>query len=377
MSEKAARAPLPPVSAPAPASAGGDVVVSAAWRPRRPFADVGMPRPGNGKLLLVAIGAGLLGGMAAESYGLVAPFDVAWLLLILGSLVVAHSWDENYGDSKVELFSSFRRAWGHLVQDTKMQLVGVCQAFFESSMYTFVFMWTPVLEEVNNTGAPIPHGFAFAIFMVCCMIGSNCVKMLNRWKPPREYMVIVFGVAALSLTPLALKMGFGASFGGFCLFEWCCGVYFPTWSQLRSEVVPEQSRSAVMNIFRVPLNLIVVAMMGNIDKLDHHQVFTVSVTGLTAAMLAMRRLSRLIHAEDVALEAEHDTLGNSKTQPAQDKPAVAANEPTAEQALLTELWASRRSTLGRGQTAYQLETSQEDDPGLLQLLGGDTVAKEL
>ena len=79
-------------------------------------------------------------------------------------------------------------------------------------------------------------------------------------------MVIVFGVAALSLTPLALKMGFGAAFGGFCLFEWCCGVYFPTWSQLRSEVVPEQSRSAVMNIFRVPLNLIVVAMMGNIDR---------------------------------------------------------------------------------------------------------------
>ena len=43
-----------------------------------------------------------------------------------------------------------------------------------------------VLEEANTTGAALPHGVIFAIFMICCMIGSQSVKPLTRWKPPRS-----------------------------------------------------------------------------------------------------------------------------------------------------------------------------------------------
>jgi len=72
------------------------------------------------------------------------------------------------------------------------------------SMYTFVFMWTPQLEETNITGAKLPYGTVFACFMVSCMIGSTCVGILGRWKPAREYMVYVFLLAGLSLFPAAV-----------------------------------------------------------------------------------------------------------------------------------------------------------------------------
>ena len=71
-------------------------------------------------------------------------------------------------------------------------------------MYTFVFMWTPQLEETNITGAKLPYGTVFACFMVSCMIGSTCVGILGRWKPAREYMVYVFLLAGLSLFPAAV-----------------------------------------------------------------------------------------------------------------------------------------------------------------------------
>ena len=45
-------------------------------------------------------------------------------------------------------------------------LVGISQSLFEGSMYTFVFMWTPQLEETNPTGDTLPYGTVFAIFMV-------------------------------------------------------------------------------------------------------------------------------------------------------------------------------------------------------------------
>merc|ERR1712190_323683 len=51
------------------------------------------------------------------------------------------------------------------------------------------------------------------------------------------------------------------SFLAFMLFEFCVGVYFPSVGVLKSEVVPEQVRSTMYNIYRVPLNGVVVCLL--------------------------------------------------------------------------------------------------------------------
>jgi len=188
---------------------------------------------------IVAIAAGVIGGFAADNFGLVAPFDVSMIMLIAGSSVVWATWSENYGDTKVDVTAGMATAWSHLTNDKKIWMVGISQSLFEGSMYTFVFMWTPQLEETNITGDKLPYGTVFAIFMVSCMIGSTCCNILGRWKPAREYMVYVFGLAGLALVPAALGLGFVTQLLGFCVFEGCCGVYFPTWGSLRSAAVPE------------------------------------------------------------------------------------------------------------------------------------------
>ena len=50
-------------------------------------------------------------------------------------------------------------------------------------------------------------------------------------------------------------------FWAFNVFELCCGIYFPLIGTLRSKIVPEQTRASVMNIFRIPLNLMVVLIL--------------------------------------------------------------------------------------------------------------------
>ena len=47
----------------------------------------------------------------------------------------------------------------------------------------------------------------------------------------------------------------------FMLFEMCCGCYFPCMGTLRGKFIAEETRSAVMNFFRVPLNLLVVVVL--------------------------------------------------------------------------------------------------------------------
>jgi len=104
-------------------------------------------------------------------------------------------------------------------------------------------------------------------------------------------MVYVFMIAGMSFLPLALHMDFYSKLAGFCVFEWCCGVYFPTWSQLRSAVVPEESRAAIMNLFRIPLNLMVVLMMANVDNLHSTQV-----SSTTKTFSISRQLITTLHA---------------------------------------------------------------------------------
>jgi hypothetical protein len=47
----------------------------------------------------------------------------------------------------------------------------------------------------------------------------------------------------------------------FLVFECCVGIYFPAMGTMKSNIVPEESRAALYNLFRVPLNVIVLGVL--------------------------------------------------------------------------------------------------------------------
>lgn len=101
--------------------------------------------------------------------------------------------------------------------DERVALLGVMQALFEASMYTFVFLWTPALNphtfvpssgngsstaasimgrSLTSTGAlpsttgegaetepHLPHGLVFAIFMTASMVGTALAgRLMASWR---------------------------------------------------------------------------------------------------------------------------------------------------------------------------------------------------
>ncbi|CAE8685893.1 unnamed protein product, partial [Polarella glacialis] len=137
-------------------------------------------------------------------------------------------------------------------------------ATFEGSMYCFVFNWTPALDA--GGGLPPPHGLIFSSFMMACMCGSSFFGMLDSsYRPVKVLLpVILTAAAALGLTALSLARGStsnGAVFAGFLIFEACVGAYFPCVGTVKSEVVPEEARAGVYNVYRVPLNAFVIFLL--------------------------------------------------------------------------------------------------------------------
>ncbi|KAG2293201.1 hypothetical protein Bca4012_005854 [Brassica carinata] len=260
---------------------------------------------GNG---LVAILSGLFGNLLVDtfSFGPVAPFDAAACILAIGMAIILTTWSENYGDpsDSKDLLTQFKVAAIAIASDEKIALLGAIQSLFEASMYTFVFLWTPALSPNDEE---IPHGFVFATFMLASMLGSSLAARLMARSSLRveNYMQIVFLVSAASLllpittsvlvTPSKVKeeglsLTCSIQLLGFCVFEACVGIFWPSIMKMRSQYIPEEARSTIMNFFRVPLNIFVCIVLYNVDAFPITIMFGMCSIFLFVASILQRRL---------------------------------------------------------------------------------------
>ncbi|URE33726.1 hypothetical protein MUK42_07371 [Musa troglodytarum] len=215
-----------------------------------------------------------------------------------------------------------------LHKNTKIALLGAIQSLFEGSMYTFVFLWTPALSPNDED---IPHGFIFATFMLSSMLGSSIAsRLLSRAAPKVEsYMQLVFAIAAVTLllpvitsflvAPSTFKGG-SISFGGciqlfgFCIFEACVGIFWPSIMKMRSQYIPEEARSTIMNFFRIPLNIFVCVVLYNHFECLHRECIPMSVmfamcsVFLLLASFLQRRLMIVAESHRSNLNACHSYM---------------------------------------------------------------------
>ncbi|KAJ6807465.1 molybdate-anion transporter-like [Iris pallida] len=260
---------------------------------------------GNG---LVAIVAGLFANMLADNlgFGPVAPFDAAACFLAIGMAIILSTWTENYGDpsDNKDLLTQFKGAALAIASDEKIALLGAIQSLFEGSMYTFVFLWTPALSPNDEE---IPHGFIFATFMLSSMLGSSIAsRLMSRASLKVEsYMQIVFAVSAFTLllpilttflVPSSSEQHGSISLAGciqlfgFCTFEACVGIFWPSIMKMRSQYIPEEARSTIMNFFRIPLNIFVCIVLYNVNAFPITIMFGMCSIFLFMASVLQRRL---------------------------------------------------------------------------------------
>lgn len=84
----------------------------------------------------------------------------------------------------------------------------------------------------------------------------------------------------------------------FFAFEACVGMYFPSIGTLRSKYVPDSHRSVIMNLFGIPLNVLVVGVFLSISKLGVGGALGISSAALGVATLCMITLQRMIKKEE-------------------------------------------------------------------------------
>ncbi|EER17174.1 conserved hypothetical protein [Perkinsus marinus ATCC 50983] len=232
-----------------------------------------------------------------------SPFDLAIVSLLVTALCIHTTWRENYGANDSN--SAKNENVLHSLQSHHSIIpLGCIQALYESAMYIFVFMWTPALEQANG-GVAISLGLVFACFMTACTVGSQmfrlvcdstyCIELYCRYVSTTTDQRLS-SAAILRLVCLAGLVSQGTVFPNspwtvliaFLVFETSVGAYYPSMGTLKAEIVPEAYRATIYNLFRVPLNLLVIAAL--LAKLEVAEAFGVASLLLALALMLSIRI---------------------------------------------------------------------------------------
>ncbi|EOD18919.1 hypothetical protein EMIHUDRAFT_451271, partial [Emiliania huxleyi CCMP1516] len=162
-----------------------------------------------------------------------APFNVAAPVLLLASFLCQVQWSERYGDRRTTPSASLLRSWRAIVASRTLLALGVVNSLYETSLYAFVFMWTPSLER--RAPHQISHGLIFSIFMVSKMAGAQGFALLDAYGvSPTSCLGGVFAGSALCLLVPVVSSSYEALLLAFSAFECLLGLYWPAIALVRA-----------------------------------------------------------------------------------------------------------------------------------------------
>mmetsp|Transcript_12693 Transcript_12693/g.13966 ORF Transcript_12693/g.13966 Transcript_12693/m.13966 type:complete len:478 (+) Transcript_12693:88-1521(+) len=263
---------------------------------------------GNGAM---AILAGIVAQVLEDYFGHIGPFQGAIALTFLALLLVL-GWEENYGEEQKgdhntsTLYSQFMDGWRTTINDSRIWRIGLTQALSEGAMYTFVFMWVPTLLSMEPPGG-VPTGCVFSAMMMAITMGGlvfppleSFVKKFSATKAFEVSAMFVYFLASVSMAVPALCFNYAGAGADSCftsivvsfmVIEFCVGLFMPVAGTLRSKYVPDAKQGAILNIFRLPLNAIVVGGTYATDVLEPAHVFIlVSACFMGASLIQVSML---------------------------------------------------------------------------------------
>ena len=109
----------------------------------------------------------------------------------------------------------------------------------------------------------------------------------------------VYATATLALALPIFFVSHWLRLLSFCAFYVCVGLHYPCIGTLRAGQIQAEVRTTVMNMFRIGLNVVTIAILHNIDlatdqREGEKQAFMLCAGLVLVATLAQHRLKQLL-----------------------------------------------------------------------------------
>lgn len=178
-----------------------------------------------------------------------------------------------------KFWSQYGKGLRAIVQKPNVLLLSAVQSLFESAFYVFIFLWTPVFFHLTRvTRVRPPFGGLYSTFMAAALVGTILQRVLSRRIAAINLLTLAAALSFVGLTIVVTvsypgqesSIKFEVMLWAFCIYQLGVGLYFPVMQRLQKDILPLENRSAMLSLFRIPLNLI--ASIGLL-ALHGHEMF--------------------------------------------------------------------------------------------------------
>lgn len=265
----------------------------------------------------LAIFAGLFSYFLVSTlgFGPVAPFITAIPFLIATSLYIMILVNEHFTHNSKSASASVKKAVIVWLTNKNIFALSVVQSLYEGVMYLFIFFWTPALKSL----AP-PLGIVFSSFMLALMIGSKLYSILlgNNYLDSKKLLQLStflasFSFLICSLAASDLFIGYEhysvtTCYFFFILFEISIGMYLPSMTYLKSQVIPEKIRVTLSNVIKMPSNIFIcLALLWiHINKENQKTIYLVCLVATLITFLFSKIFAKFYNATIKDINKRHE-----------------------------------------------------------------------
>merc|ERR1711977_238512 len=110
------------------------------------------------------------------------------------------------------------------------------------------------------------------------MLGSELLKQIqeNKMMSDKNIGAITFTVAVFCFMGLSNATTYNGKLFLFCIYEICCGIYFPLIGMLRGTHIDDSLRGTLTTLCRIPLNVIVIWILLHTETFSNATIFTMA-----------------------------------------------------------------------------------------------------
>lgn len=263
---------------------------------------------------ILGVGAGLFSYFPGTFFpaGPVWPYGLSIPCLVFSGFMILTKWTDNCGNRTSNFKKSLVQGIRSICSDSRILLIGAIQSAFESIIYIFAFLWTPVLMQAHQSQPPL--GMVFANFMLCSFAGGSIYHLTTRGALSARFelrpyhmlsgalaiALIAFGMLVASTNPAMPDRT--TTFLAFLVLEVAAGLYFPSMSRLRKATLPTGHQLSIGNLFRAPLYMLACAglLVLHEDSTKHGNrvIFIFSALLLSSALVSSILLAFILKRTD-------------------------------------------------------------------------------
>ncbi len=248
-------------------------------------------------------------------FGIYAPFWISIGLSFLAYVVVKLLWDENkpLAEKNEDTSQQIRGALNEL-KKVNVLCIGLIEGIAMAVLNIYLFSWTPILKQSTPGGMNV--GFIFTCMVLTMIVGTKSYEVLIVYCNLDYYMSITgcLFIQGFLLVITYFHANFLARLIYLALFNGLTGFYGPLNSIVKSNILAEEYRALLMNIFRIPLNAYVIIVLLTLRYMNSFTVALIagSLVFIAGGIGTYLCIYIATHSEDINIKKEVSFLENEK-----------------------------------------------------------------